>query len=181
VISHRHKTILVHIPRTGGSSIEKLIVGDDMWGLGLLHEKHLSASQLKEKYADYWDDYFKFAFIRNPWEMVVSRYHMPFNEDCNAQSGNSLLYFLKNVILPDWEMGSPQCSAYINEEIDFIGRYENYDADRQKVLDIVGVENRHSHIEKTEHRHYSEYYDDETRELVAEMFADDIRRFGYEF
>ena len=71
MISHKYKCIFIHIQRTAGTSIENWIVGKDWWRIDK-ETKHLLASQAKVKYRKYWDKYFKFSFVRNPWDRVVS-------------------------------------------------------------------------------------------------------------
>lgn len=71
MICHTTKCIFIHIPRTGGSSIEKWILGRDQWDI-CPEEKHLTAIQAKTIYKDYWDQYFKFSFIRNPYTRCLS-------------------------------------------------------------------------------------------------------------
>ena len=63
--------IFIHIPRTGGTSIEK------SFGLTLGNEeKHLSAAELREKAGpEKWAQSFVFSFVRNPWDRIISLYH----------------------------------------------------------------------------------------------------------
>ena len=58
MIDHVNKCIFVHIPRCGGSSMERFFVKKDWHGIEE-NTKHLIASHARELYSDYWDDYFK--------------------------------------------------------------------------------------------------------------------------
>ncbi len=71
MISHAFRCIFIHIPRTAGSYIETMICGANWWKVEP-KTKHLLSSQAKSIYSDYWDDYFKFSFVRNPWGRMVS-------------------------------------------------------------------------------------------------------------
>jgi hypothetical protein len=66
MISHEHKFIFVHVPKTGGTSIESL--------LDLSGAKHNTARQYRNFFPDVWKRYFSFAFVRNPWDRVLSFY-----------------------------------------------------------------------------------------------------------
>ena len=71
MIDHKNRFIFIHIPRTGGSSIERALGHRDWWSI---HppSKHLTTHIAKKIYAKYWKDYFKFTFVRNPWDRMVS-------------------------------------------------------------------------------------------------------------
>tara|TARA_X000000950_G_scaffold289364_1_gene412423 strand:- start:21435 stop:22232 length:798 start_codon:yes stop_codon:yes gene_type:complete len=77
-------------------------------------------------------------------------------------------------------------------ETDFIGKTENLENDArfickkinldfdEKIWSMQGQRNI-SPKRKKEKKHYSEYYDKETKNIIAEKFAEDIEYFGYEF
>lgn len=75
MISHEYKCIFIHIQATSGTYIEKWIQGEDQWYVK--HNwKHVTTKFAKERlYPEYWDDYFKFSFVRNPYERILDEMH----------------------------------------------------------------------------------------------------------
>ena len=83
----------------------------------------------------------------------------------------------------------PQYEFIYNPEgrllVDFVGKFENMQEDFDKLCDHFGVPHTPvPHKNKTQYRnvrHYAQYYDDKTREIVADKYAKDIQLFGYKF
>jgi chondroitin 4-sulfotransferase 11 len=89
-VSHSHKTIFVHIPKTAGTSIEAVLgMHGDKQDIGLvpyfnqeLDHEHLYGRQMQHMTAQairtvlnndaVFNSYFKFAVVRNPWDRLVS-------------------------------------------------------------------------------------------------------------
>jgi hypothetical protein len=81
MISHKYKCIFLHIPKTGGGSVEKLFTGghipcrEIITELGFTETRHSKPDQLfalNTNFSEIWDKYRKFTFVRNPWERLWS-------------------------------------------------------------------------------------------------------------
>ena len=204
MISHRHKCIFIHIPKCGGTSIEDILfkplkerTTKDLWMLPNEYQtgglQHLMSSHIIEEVGgDIFSKYFTFSFVRNPWDKMVSQYNYTiakrkdlldhigitksasFEEYINCVSSTE--------IFVQWDQQYK--FLYINKKcvVDFIGRFENLQEDFNVVCNKIGIPQQQlPHKNATKHKHYTEYYDDETRQIVAEKYAKDIEYFGYEF
>ncbi|MDC0302892.1 sulfotransferase family protein, partial [bacterium] len=128
-----------------------------------------------------WDQYFKFTFIRNPWDKMVSSYH--FNHHKWVPAGTTFEQYIQA-----WDSGQqitrfpPQHSDYLDEEVNFIGRFENLDEDYNFILKKLGLPPKELvHLNKSRHKHYKDYYNENTKEIVKRKFSKDIETWGFEY
>jgi hypothetical protein len=233
MISHDHQCVFIHIPRNAGQSIERVFLSllglewetraplllryNDRPELGPPSLAHLKANEyVRYKYLSQrlFDEYYKFTFIRNPWDRAVSIYKY-FHFNTRFEFKSYLLNVLKNGL---WQKKywfvCPQSEFVCSEDgrilVDFIGRFENLQEDFRRVCQETGlspIELPHTNvnviskpgpsirpkrlIEYVKYelkgrsipvfKRYQDYYDDESKELIAELYKKDIDLFGYEF
>ena len=195
IISHKHKFIYIAISKTGTTTIHNAFsnLDDETLFIEKANKgnknrvnkslyKHIIATDLKKQIENY-DEHFKFSFVRNPYDRVVSWVHYLLRErkiNFNKYSFNDLI-----IKCPKWIFTKQQFDMLFEGDsclIDFIGRFENLQEDFNIICDKIGIpQQKLPHKNKSKHKHYTEYYDDETRQLVAEKYAKDIEYFGYEF
>lgn len=201
--SRSNKLVFVHIQKTGGSSVRKILVPKllDYEEVGFKHD----LSKWHWQMLPDWNDCYKFCFVRNPWERLVSWYSMVMQkQSLLAQSQNKLWQyaitesksfeeFVKKCTEEISDYGGRKSFAYnqidyISDEngkilVDFIGRYENFSGDMRHVAHTLGIEEDvvPVHENRSKHRHYSSYYSEELKAIVADRYARDIEFFGYEF
>lgn len=217
MISYEHKCIFIHIPRTGGTSIEDLIWPDrHSWNaqqraLFLLWSelkpiskephfglRHLFAKDIKKEVDDkVFTKFWKFTIVRNPWDKIVSQYlfirrtlFLPKNSKLRKFIGlkktddlKAYLSLIQDKLYPQWV---PQWRFFIDGEgkclVNTIYRFEDFKKTAKDILGKLGIrKNIIPHINKTERTHYHDYYDDESREIVAKIYAKDIELLGYQF
>jgi len=196
MINHEYKCIFIHIPRTAGTSVE-LTIDNKNWATNI-KEKHLIASVAKYVYRDYWDEYFKFTIIRNPWDRVVSMTKFPTYYMCQVKSGmvnlNGYLKKYPSVEVDPRAVNHPnQTNVYspdavylniLDEPIDYIARFETLQTDWKYIQDKIKCSAPLKYFKRNKLRrrkHYRHYYSDHTRQQVYSRYLKDIEYFGYKF
>ena len=182
--------IFVHIPKTAGSSIRYSLKALPLKPRNVGIKRHFKALDVCSRIGEErFNSSFKFAFVRNPWDRQVSLYHYvlktpvhPFHEQAKALGCfQAFVFFVFSRAKPGTSQYSWISDKEGNPIVDFVGRFENLEADFQTLCTKIGISAKLEHINATDHLYYQHYYDDETRDLTARMHSEDIERFGYTF
>jgi len=180
--------VFIHINKTAGTSIGNAI------GLPVKH--HQTAREIIARIGrDKWDTAYKFTLVRNPWDKVVSHYEY-------RRKRNKTEVATRNVSFSEWvkktygtdkdpffynnpKAFQPQVEWLKDDQgriaIDFIGKFESISDDFDQIKNIIGIEAELPHLNASKRAGYQSYYDDETRQIVAQWFHEDIEVFGYSF
>jgi len=172
---------------------------------------HDHALWAKGELGDEWSEYYKVAFVRNPWDRLVSWYTMiqekgtttwykrifgmrRYNDLtqyvlANSNSFDEFLYKCTDTIddIDGRKSILYNQLEYVADEdgnllVDFVGRFEDLANDSQMVFETLGLEGVSlPHKNSSKHKNYRTYYSEETKEEVSRMYAKDIKFFGYEF
>ncbi len=199
MISHSKKFIFVHIPKTGGTSVERMLCryGILLQGPGnfdSIYYKHATAESIKRMMGAEYDKYFKFTIVRNPWDWIVSNY--AFNRGLGRPWVIDTGYSLSGKV-PDWAKDTPfsewlpwwidtldpsQSVMFTDANgeslVDIIFKFESLTSDFNKLktrLQLRIWRSRLPHLKSSNRESdYKSYYNDESIKLVQEHFALDI-------
>jgi hypothetical protein len=204
--------LFLWVPKAAGFSVYTTLLKygciKDRWETPLAKFKnrgiatfgHVDVLQLTERGVirrEYFERAFKFAFIRNPFDRLVSLFEylkrigrpetppsMTFEDFCRVVGrGEHPPVGLYNY------RGLSQCNPMVDWLTDrdgrliadFIGRFERLREDFEEVCRRIGIREDIPHENRTEHRPYAEYYNAETRAIVERVYRKDLEHFGYTF
>jgi chondroitin 4-sulfotransferase 11 len=211
-VSHALRCIFVHIPRTGGTSIE-LALGmhgdwrventESMFGMiaspqikrhvaSTAFLQHTTAIELSGLLPGEFQNYFRFAFVRNPWDRLVSVYsrmdpHMQATAEKVglALAGTSFHEFIKRTENFQHVHLDPQEGFVFDHAgyclVDFVGRYERLVEDFATICSRLGKNIELPHCNVSTRNAYRQYYNNATRKIVERRYGEDIEKFGYRF
>ncbi|HHL45924.1 MAG TPA: sulfotransferase [Gammaproteobacteria bacterium] len=215
LLSNRYNFLFVHIAKTGGTSVraalEPLRWRDPLYIPQFICSRlsHLTGHRIGSKFPrhariiaaremlpqELFDRLFKFAFVRNPWDLQVSSYHHIRRERPHLMEGiDDFPSFIRWKLDPERpyqyhiDTSIQLQSDYLidlhgNLLTDFIGKYENLQQDFDEVCRRIGIAPRQLPHKRqaTDRNDYRKYYDDNHAEMVANHFKTDIELFGYRF
>ena len=131
-----------------------------------------------------WNTYFKFCFIRNPYDRIISgfnhvnRYNLPFDNYLNLEKRVNDVEYI-HVFMPQYkhiidETGKP----FVN----YVGKFENLEDDLRFVLKTIGVRfiiHEQKFMNKREHMEFYKYYNQSALDKVNIFMWNDFKLFGF--
>lgn len=187
MINDEHRFIYIHPPKTGGTSVEKLFISD----------ADKTDVPHKHKYSDFFNeprysDYYFFGTVRNPWDRMVSYYHWRIKKKLPMFGVENFADWLIFITDPHTFRKYNECNWHFTTAIDrqasmlrYVGniiKFENFQEDFNKVCDDIGIPRMTlPHVNASDRGSYRDYYNDHTKGIVADYYAQDIEDYNYEF
>jgi len=208
IIDHKHKFVFCHIPRTGGSSFSEYIRNycTARKNLGkengeFIEVSHTPLWNIKKLYfrdPDHkWEEYFKFAIIRNPYDRLVSLFcHLVGrgNERWDGNFSNMMAELDNDAQWTEynrfrygqavfWPAKTYLCD-YDNPMFDDLVAFDNMQARTVEIAAKLGIripladyDNKPSgypHINRSDRKPYQSYYDDYCLGVVEKRYGQDF-------
>lgn len=212
MISHKYKFIFFHVPKAAGTSIIKgfkenlnddVIVNEDdpklvewLRTTEIVWPNHIPPSYLYA-YLDskeIFNNYFKFAFVRHPYSLLISMYHYAKQRETKIYKASNLVVpsFTQNILDSDsfssWiksrNFGSPQFDFLRNEHglmVDFIGKTENLQSDIDHICHVTNIPTKIQigHDNKSTHNSWDQHINSELADIIYSYFQKDFEYFNY--
>jgi hypothetical protein len=180
--------IFIHIPKTGGMSISKalnvtkyrnrrrLVKGQEYEGIVTFGHELLPYLQRRGLAPR---DAFTFAFVRNPYDRVVSLW--AFNNKRNEMD-LTFTEFCRRLDEWGWRIKTPQARWLDGLVVNFVGRFESLQDDFERLCYYLKVERSKAlpHLNRGERGRCGDHYTDETRAIVRAHYARDFAELGYD-
>lgn len=188
----QNHAIFVHITKTAGTSVAMSLFGQ-------LPEHHTAVQYRVIFGRRTFNSYFKFAFVRNPWERLYSAYSYlkqggwcKYDDDWAQKELGHIRDF--NEFVTGWLTSErldshihlwPQSRFICNHRhkpiIDYLAYFENISDDFEYIRNHLGINAELQHINTSKRESYKDIYNDEAIHKVHTLYSRDIENFGYIF
>lgn len=206
IISHRHRFLFFAVPKTGTHAVREALRehmgAEDLEQAGLFVKKrlpfrefdgvthgHLTAQMIRPVLGEeMFASYFKFAFVRNPFDRFVSFCAFMSRETGEFERAPSA--YMKHVIRDvrpfQHVLFVPQHFFLVDAQgrlaVDHVARTETMQASYDAICARIGIPSQTlARVNASRHNAYWTYYDDELIALVGNLYRRDLELFGYRF
>ena len=219
LLSKKNNFIFIHVPKVAGQSVTNALMphAATAWQRSLSpiipyrfqlklftklrthtrisfppqpYRDHIKAAEIADAMGlDQFKDYFSFAFVRNPWSWLLSRYTYALKNPRHTrhrflQKFDDFSAFVRWHCDEDdkfYLQKSYVCTETGDRLVDFIGKQESLSEDFAHVCEKIGITSSLPTFNVSNNCAYTEHYNDETRDLVSNRYAGDIHFFDYIF
>lgn len=206
IVSHSRRFVFAAIPKTGTHSVRQALrphlAEEDLEQVGLFVNKrfpfeelaaishgHISLQQIRPFLGERaFGEYFKFAFVRNPFDRFVSYCAFMTRADgAFLRDPSRVMYRILFEVRPlQHVLFKPQCSFLEDAEgrllADGVGRVEEMQASFDGICARIGIPTAAlGRVNGSRHGSYRDYYDQRLIDGVASLYRRDLELFGYGF
>jgi chondroitin 4-sulfotransferase 11 len=210
LLNNKKNYIFFHLYKCGGNSIRNVIKPhlsdvtspNEFEEIGNAHcvPKDIQKIYYEKNKKELFDNYFKFTFVRNPFDWLLSTYYyiIKTNHELNSVIKNMTFYqFLEyyiNVMMKNEnkQLGHNKVVTlyeYITDDsgelaVDFVGKYENIQDDMKFVCNKINTQYKivpFINVNINRERDYKKYYDAQSINFVKKHFEKDLDYFKYTF
>lgn len=207
MISHRKKFLFIHIPKTGGNSVQEVLKehseqqivtrradqdGVDRFGVvDPAHPKLTKHATLRDYYDAYGRQilsYYIFTTIRNPFDRLVSYYFSPHRGDVAWQADDFARFCLDVAPLEHFACHSYTRMFVLRRPV-LVRRYIHFERLQDDFLEVCrdlqieadGLQHRNKSRTRDPGAGYREYFSDDLRRQIEERHAFEMSLGGYRF
>lgn len=200
LISDSHQFIFFHVAKAAGTSVRNTLQPyclspvDSRW-ISILRRfnlpsdyrkfrflKHTSVAQAEAKLpAQVFTNYRRVAFVRNPWDRLVSQYIYHFRKREQRPFADYVQQSIRQQRLSQSQF---LADSHGRVELDFVGRYEDLETDYQRLAEFLQLPLPplpKLNASKHQSGDYRRHYDTELQQLLEPYLAEDMRQFDYTF
>ncbi len=180
--------VLIHLPKTAGTSIRK----------GVWQQRY--DGPVFGHIPDDWQHLFKFAFVRHPFDRLISAWQMfasgtsrtpapkvtrdiSLEAFCDIVCDDTIIYDERRSTAKERirHHAIPQTHVFnCLEHAEFVGRFESLDSDFARVCDILGRPMTLPHMHSTSHGPWQDYFTPSLVSRMAGFYAGDFEALGYD-
>ena len=205
IVSHRHRFVFFAVPRTATHAVRAALadaLGPRDWRQEALTERvalpvqplarlghgHITLAQAAAHLpGSICRDYFKFAFVRHPFDRFVSLCAMLNRRDPHY-SGRERAFMKRAIARPRFRarvLVRPQVAMLTTASgdlgMDYLGRYETLQHSFDEVCERIGLARRTLDVRNAAtHGDYRDIFDAELGATVAALYSEDFARLDYE-